>query len=98
MDGIEKQSLGLQAERAELLVGAGYPAEYLDEIIFLPEMPRQTGYIKGVMCSCLKELYEQERAKDMSCLLKLGKECLKASTSAITTACPTRFRAFRKEN
>jgi DNA replication protein DnaC len=74
MDGIEKQSLGLQAERAELLVGAGYPAEYLDEIYSCPKC-RDTGYIKGVMCSCLKELYEQERAKDMSCLLKLGKEC-----------------------
>jgi DNA replication protein DnaC len=71
---IEQEGLALSADRAERLVAAGYPAEYLEELHSCPRC-RDTGYVRGEMCTCLKTLYEQERAKEMSSLLKLGDEC-----------------------
>ena len=71
ISGIEKRSLDLQAERAELLVSAGYPAQYIDEI-YSCKRCRDTGYQSGKPCACLLALYEKERAADMTSLLKLG--------------------------
>jgi DNA replication protein DnaC len=41
IEGIEKESLSLQARRAELLVEAGYPRRVPGRYIFLQKMPRQ---------------------------------------------------------
>ncbi|MCD8116566.1 MAG: ATP-binding protein [Oscillospiraceae bacterium] len=68
-----QESLDLQARRAELLVENGWPIDWLDGAWACPKC-RDTGYVQGQICSCLTALYEQERAKDLSTLLKLGGE------------------------
>ncbi|MCD7749520.1 MAG: ATP-binding protein [Oscillospiraceae bacterium] len=68
-----RESLDLQARRAELLVENGWPIDWLDGAWACPKC-RDTGYVQGQMCSCLNELYERERARDLSTLLKLGNE------------------------
>ena len=73
VEEIREESLELQARRAELLVAQGWSAEWLDNVWDCPKC-RDTGYVEGHMCGCLKTLYEQERKKDLSSLLKLGSE------------------------
>ena len=73
MDALRRESLELQARRAELLVEHGWPVEYLDGAWDCPKC-RDTGYVQGRMCACLKKLYDQAQAKDLSALLKLGSE------------------------
>jgi len=69
---IEKESLELLAQRAELLVANGFPADYLDEN-YVCKTCSDNGYDdKGRMCPCLLALYEAERAKELSVLEKLG--------------------------
>ncbi len=72
-DDIRGESLELLARRAELLTENGYPMDWLDGAWACPKC-LDTGYVEGRMCSCLKELYEKQRAKDLSALLKLGDE------------------------
>jgi DNA replication protein DnaC len=69
--------LELQARRAELLVENGWPIDYLDDIYSCKKC-RDTGYVAGKICSCLKELYDQEVAKSLSCLLNLGEQSFEA--------------------
>ena len=68
---IRDKNLDLQAERAELLVAHGYPADALDD---KPACPRcsDTGWRGAVMCDCLKSLCAQEQIKELSKLLDLG--------------------------
>ncbi len=73
MAEVERESLELQRQRAELLVENGWPIEWLDGAWDCPKC-RDSGYVEGRMCDCLKVLYEQEKAKDLSALLKLGEE------------------------
>ncbi len=73
LEPIRLQSLDLQARRAELLVENGWPMDYLDGAWDCPRC-RDTGYVEGRMCSCLKKLYDQVRTRDLSALLKLGSE------------------------
>lgn len=73
MAEVERESLELQQQRAELLVENGWPIEWLDGAWDCPKC-RDSGYVEGRMCDCLKALYEQEKAKDLSALLKLGEE------------------------
>lgn len=73
MDELRRESLDLQAERAERLVENGWPIDYLDGAWQCPKC-RDSGFVEGRICSCLQALYEQEKAKDLSALLKLGKE------------------------
>jgi len=73
IDEISAESLGLQSERAELLTEHGLPMDWLDGAWDCPKC-RDTGYIEGHMCDCLKKLYEQQKAKDLSALLRLGDE------------------------
>lgn len=71
---VGRRSVELCGQKAEALVALGYPADYLDEIVSCPRCG-DTGYLKtGEMCSCLRELYEEERARDLSAALKLGEE------------------------
>jgi len=70
---ISLKNLSLQAERAELMVQAGYAPELLD---YKPLCTRcgDTGFVNAKPCSCLLELYSQEQKKELSALLRLGKE------------------------
>lgn len=70
---IRAESLELQARRAELLAEKGWSPEWLDDVWECAAC-RDTGYVEGRMCDCLRELYETERKKDLSSLLKLGNE------------------------
>jgi len=71
---LEQESLDIQMRRAETLVSMGYPDNYLEEIVSCPHC-RDSGYVMGKMCSCLKELYEKEAAKSLSDLMLMGDEC-----------------------
>ena len=69
---LEKNNLALQRERAELLVGAGYPYDYVDDA---PQCQRcsDSGYLRdGSPCPCLLEYYAQEQNRRLSKLLDLG--------------------------
>ena len=71
---VQARSLELCAEKAELLTANGYAADWLDEIVSCPRC-RDTGYLKnGEMCACLKALYEEETARELSSVLKEGEE------------------------
>ena len=70
----ERKSLDLCGKRAELLTAQGYAPDWLDEIATCA-VCRDSGYCRdGAMCDCLKALYEEERAKELSSALKLGEE------------------------
>lgn len=73
MDALQSESLALQAERAEALVENGWPIDYLDGAWQCPKC-RDSGFVEGRACSCPLALYEQEKAKDLSALLRLGEE------------------------
>lgn len=65
-------NLALQRERAELLVGAGYPYDALDGE---PEcaLCRDSGFLpEGEPCRCLMAYYTQEQNRRLSKLLDLG--------------------------
>ena len=73
LETIRRQSLELQARRAELLVENGWPMDWLDGAWSCPKC-RDTGYVDGRMCSCLKTLYDQAQTRELSALMKLGSE------------------------
>jgi DNA replication protein DnaC len=73
IEEISAESLELQEKRAELLVEHGLPMDWLDGAWDCPKC-RDTGYVEGRMCDCLKKLYEQQKARDLSALLRLGEE------------------------
>lgn len=73
MDELQRESIDLQAERAERLVENGWPIDYLDGAWQCPKC-RDTGFVEGRACPCLLTLYEAEKAKDLSALLRLGDE------------------------
>jgi DNA replication protein DnaC len=73
VEEIQRESLALQAQRAELLAEQGWPIDWLDGAWDCPQC-RDTGYVAGKTCQCLRDLYEKARAKDLSALLKLGDE------------------------
>ena len=69
---LEKTNLALQRERAELLVGAGYPYDYIDGA---PQCARcqDSGYLpSGAPCQCLTAYYAREQNRRLSKLLDLG--------------------------
>lgn len=68
LETIEKSIMELCAQRAEALVARGYPADYLDSVCYCKKC-RDTGYdLHGMPCSCLLELYEEERNEYLSSL------------------------------
>lgn len=70
LKALEEENLALQARRAEILVAAGYPEHYTDDIYTCPDC-RDKGYFSdGRMCACLKRLYNAEVTNDLSGLLK----------------------------
>ncbi len=70
---IAEENLRLQDRKRAILSGAGYPVDYLDEIHSCP-VCGDTGYSDGEICACLTKLCEQEQAKLLSSLMRLGNE------------------------
>ena len=70
---VRDKNLDLQAERAELLVAHGYPADALDGKPACPKC-NDTGWCGAAMCECLKGLCAQEQIKELSKLLDLGEQ------------------------
>lgn len=71
---LEKENLALQRERAELLVGAGYPYDYLDESPAC-QTCQDTGFLPdGSPCQCLAAYYTQEQNRRLSKMLDLGNQ------------------------
>ena len=73
LKALESESLELQAKKAELLKEHGYGIDYLDDIYSCPKC-KDTGFVQGNMCSCLKELYNRELTSELSVLLRSGNE------------------------
>jgi len=73
LEEIRDKNLKLQEERRNVLVGAGFPADYIDDD-YMCQKCRDTGYAETIMCDCLKELYKDEQRDSLSSLLKLGDE------------------------
>lgn len=73
INSIAEENLLLQRRRGDLLRSAGYAPDYLDEIYSCP-VCSDTGFTKGRMCACLKELYEKEQTRSLSGLMRLGTE------------------------
>ena len=71
---LERENLELQRERAELLVGAGYPYDYLDEKPTCP-ICQDAGILPdGGACRCLMAYYAREQNRRLSRLLDLGSQ------------------------
>lgn len=70
---LRDKNLSLQAERADLLVGLGLPADGLED---KPACPKcgDSGWVGSQMCDCLKVLCAQEQIKELSKLLPLGEQ------------------------
>jgi len=74
MRDLEKNNLALQRERAELLVGAGFPYDYMDD---KPQctLCGDSGYLRdGTPCRCLLAYYTREQNRRLSKLLDLGNQ------------------------
>lgn len=74
LKALEEENLALQARRAELLVAAGYPETYTDDIYSCPDCQDKGYFTNGRMCACLKRLYNAEVTNDLSGLLKTDEQ------------------------
>ena len=70
---LREENLSLQMRRAALLTGAGFPADYLDEIVSCP-LCRDTGLYQGGVCRCLDRLYNRELTRELGTLMRRGDE------------------------
>ncbi len=71
---LRDQNLALQRERAELLVGAGYPYDALDEPVYCRRCD-DTGHLSdGSPCRCLMVYYTKEQNRRLSKMLDLGSQ------------------------
>ena len=70
---IQKRNLDMQAEKAELLVGHGYPMDYLEDI-YSCKICKDTGVFNAQPCECVKRLYNAELTQEVGTLLKNNNE------------------------
>ena len=70
---LRDENLALQRERAQLLTGMGYPADYLEEQPACP-LCGDTGYHDGQVCRCLREYYKRAQLSELSKMLDLGSQ------------------------
>ena len=70
---LRDENLALQRERAQLLTGMGYPADYLEEQPACP-LCGDTGYHDGQVCRCLREYYKRLQLTELSRMLDLGSQ------------------------
>ncbi len=71
---LEGRNLALQRERAEALVGAGYPYDYVDDAPACPQCQDSGCLADGAVCRCLMRYYTQEQNRRLSRLLDLGSQ------------------------
>ena len=71
---LETRSLDLQMRKGEMLAQYGYPVDYLEEIHTCPRCADKGYTPDGAMCACLKKLYDDEQAIELSILCKLGED------------------------
>lgn len=71
IETVSADSLQTQCEMAELLTRIGKPVDYLDELYDCPKC-RDTGFINGRICACLRALYHAEATRELSALFGLG--------------------------
>ena len=64
----------LYAKKSALLEQNGMASDFTDEIFSCPAC-RDTGYINGKMCDCLKAAYQEQSAKALSSVLDLRGQC-----------------------
>ena len=65
---LKDDNLSLQMRRAELLTENGFSPSWLDELYSCP-FCHDSGQTDSGLCSCLKQLYQQEVSKELSSLL-----------------------------
>ena len=71
---VREESAALCAQKAQALTAHGYAADYLDAVVSCPRC-HDSGYREnGAICDCLLELYEEEKTKELSVLLRAGEE------------------------
>ena len=71
VDSARRDTQALFEKRARLLRENGFPENYTDEIYSCPKC-RDTGYVLGRMCDCLKNAYRAEAVRDLSSHLDFG--------------------------
>ena len=64
IEELARHNQALQQRRQELLVGAGYPADYLEEIFECPHC-KDCGYIGPSMCDCMALLLRRQAAASL---------------------------------
>lgn len=74
LSSLREQNLALQRERAELLVGAGYPYDALDETVKCRICDDSGTLSDGSPCRCLMAYYTKEQNRRLSKLLDLGSQ------------------------
>jgi len=67
------QSDAILKSRRDILIGLGYPGDYLDEKFSCP-LCRDSGYIEGRPCQCLLDEYKTESIRLLSSVLNLGEQ------------------------
>ncbi len=70
---LREKNMDLQVERAELLTTHGYRPDDPEGTPYCA-LCGDSGWVRGVMCSCLKELCAQAQIKELSRLLDLGEQ------------------------
>ncbi len=73
IEQLRTQNLNLQDERRGLLVQAGYPANYLDEVPVCAQCS-DTGYIGTEPCECLKKRYAVRLTEELSTILPIHEQ------------------------
>lgn len=71
---LETRSLDLQMRKGEILATNGYPVDYLEEIHSCHRCGDKGYTPDGAVCACLKKLYDEEQARELSILCKLGED------------------------
>ena len=74
LSALRDQNLALQRERAELLVGAGYPYDALDEVVKCKICSDSGTLSDGSPCRCLMAYYTKEQNRRLSKMLDLGSQ------------------------
>ena len=73
LDELRVRNLACQERKAALLRDAGFPADYLDEIVSCP-LCGDTGVYQGAVCDCLEKLYNAELTRELGTLMRRGDE------------------------
>ena len=73
IEELREKNRALQRERAGILISAGLPENYTDDIYSCAKC-RDTGYVGSEMCECLRREYNLALTRELSGLLKGGAE------------------------